>query len=155
MAGKKGRSGRKKSASTLAVEALERNKLLVPTYLEILRSFLCDDTIKDKLIIDSAKYLINRIEGTPKATHDLRFGRMEDGWTGDDHCRFHLLLDKVEKEQQKLIMSLERDVPESLTERNEIVKVINIWADIDNDTVEAEFQLPSGAERRKLPYAGS
>lgn len=149
MTGKKGRSGRKKSTSTLAKEALERNEMMLPTYLGILDSILEDENVKDKVVIDTAKYLVDRSQGRPRATHDLRFGKTA-GWTGDDYEFYSRLFDRVKREQCELIMSLGKELPKSLTERNEIVKVQSISVNMDKSTAEAEFQLPSGLVKREL-----
>jgi hypothetical protein len=83
MAGKKGRSGRRKSPNTLAREALERNEMMLPTYLEILCSIVEDEDVRDAVVIRSAKYLIDRSQGRVKAFHDLRFGK-QTSFTADD-----------------------------------------------------------------------
>lgn len=143
MAGKAGRSGRKKSPSTLAKEALERNEMMLPTYLEILHSILEDENVKDRVVIDTAKYLIDRSQGRPKAIHDLRFGKTP-GLTAEDYELYSRILGRVEQERWRLIGELEGDAPKSLAEVNEIVRVQSISFDIDKKTFEIEFQLPSG-----------
>lgn len=152
MVGKKGKSGRKKSPSTLAKEALERNEMMLPTYLEILHSIvenatLEDENVKNRVVIDTAKYLIDRSQGRPKSIQDLRFGKTA-GWTAEDCELYARLLGRVEREQCRLIKELGKDIPQSLTEKNELVRVQSITADIDKDTVEVEFLLPSGLVKR-------
>lgn len=149
MSGKAGRSGRKKSPSTLAKEALERNEMMLPTYLEILHTILEDESIKDKVVIATAKYLADRSQGRPKATHDLRFGESA-GWTAGDYELYSRLFDKVAQEQCSLIRELGEDTPRSFVDRNEIVKVQSVSADIGKGTVAVEFQLPSGLVKREL-----
>lgn len=83
MAGKKGRSGRKKSSNTLAREALEHNERMLPAYLEILWTITEDENVKDTVVIRTAKYLIDRSQGRVKAIHDLRFGK-QASFTADD-----------------------------------------------------------------------
>jgi hypothetical protein len=72
MAGKKGRSGRRKSTSTLVMEALAENDNYLPEYLQALRSIALDDSAPRKERIDCLMYLINRSQGAPKAATDLR-----------------------------------------------------------------------------------
>jgi len=151
MSGKKGRSGRKKSASTLAREALERNEMMLPTYLQILNDIIEDEIVKDKTVIDTCKYLIDRSQGRVKATHDLRFGLGIQGSSmllGDRLVTECFPFVTVIAEQESLIKSSGKDVPEYLAERNEIVKVLSVHGDPAAGTVEIEFRLPSGQIER-------
>jgi len=72
MAGKKGRSGRKKATTTLVVEALKENDDYLPEYLDVLRSIALDKKALQRDRIISVTYLINRSQGLPKAQTDLR-----------------------------------------------------------------------------------
>jgi len=83
MAGKKGRSGRRKSTSTLVMEALAENDNHLPEYLEALRSIALDDNAPKKERIDCLIYLVNRSQGTPKALTDLRMKNLPE-LTADD-----------------------------------------------------------------------
>lgn len=151
MSGKAGKSGRQKAPATLAKEALERNEMMIPTYLSILHTIAKneDGSVKDKVVIDTAKYLIDRSQGRPKATIDLRFGETA-GFTAEDYELCSRLFDKVTQEQCRLIEELGEEMPQTYTDRNELVKVQSFTADIGKGTVKVAFQMPSGLVMREL-----
>jgi len=66
MAGKKGRSGRKKKPSTLVNEALDGIRQDLPELFKSLRDLAIDD--KDR---EAAIYLIDRILGKPRQQTDI------------------------------------------------------------------------------------
>jgi len=148
MAGKIGRSGRKKGSRTLAQESMERNQSRVPALYGIIRDITNDFNVPDAVRSDANEYLINRSQGNPKATHDLQLGAAKDDYF--DYIWQFDYIGKTYSEQANLIASLGKEIPESMVERNRIVKVLNVQADIDAKTIEAEFELPSGeVEKRR------
>ena len=82
MAGKKGRSGRKKSLSRTIMEAMKLNDDRVPEHLERLH-VIATTTKDDKLAVECLIYLVNRSQGNPKAQADLRL-RTEVTLTADE-----------------------------------------------------------------------
>lgn len=151
MAGKAGKSGRKKTTATLAKEALEHNETMIPTYFEILHTIGKneDGSINRKVVIDTNKYLANRSQGRPKSSLDLRFGEAST-FTAEDYARQGFLFDKVWLEQNRLIKELGKDVPLSLVDSNKLVKVQSVVMDLDYNSVTVEFLLPSGLVKTKL-----
>ena len=111
MAGKKGRSGRRKSTSTLVMQALMENDNHLPEYLEALRSIALDDNVPKKERIGCLIYLINRSQGAPKALTDLRMKNLPE-LTADDMALVLL----AKKRQMEL---LEQDEPKLLEEASE------------------------------------
>ena len=72
IAGKKGRSGRRKSAPTLIKEALDLNDEYLPEYFEALRKLAFDENASVRERTECLVYLLNRSLGSPKAQTDLR-----------------------------------------------------------------------------------
>lgn len=102
MSGIKGRSGRRKSVPTLVKEALDTNEARLHIYLERLRDIALNKSASPKDRVEAIEYLINRALGMPKATTDLRVGRLIT-WTGEDWSEMCQLLDGPREEEQKLI----------------------------------------------------
>lgn len=102
MAGKKGRSGRRKSAPTLIKEALDLNDEYLPQYLEELRNIAFDEkaSIRDRR--ECLEYLLNRSMGSPKAQTDLRV-KGEFQLTADEYREMGAELDRVRAEERDFI----------------------------------------------------
>ena len=99
MAGKKGRSGRRKSTVTLVMEALEKNDNFLLQYLEELREIAFDKNAPVRDRIQCLEYLINRSQGTPKAQTDLRIKEQTPTYNPD----------LIEAMRVRLLESLKRE----------------------------------------------
>ena len=151
MSGKKGRSGRRPSAATLERLSLQENEQRVPEYLKILREIAEDRGIPFNIRIQAYEYLINRSEGTPKSTYDLRFSKDSAGLSAEDYRKVGGLSNLVMNEQVRKIEELFGAPPAlSVREANQLIPVQNIWIDIDQNQVEAEFNINGTIERKVL-----
>lgn len=102
MSGIKGRSGRRKAVSTLVKEALDANEAKLEKHLGKLEAIALNKTASARDRVDAIEYLINRALGAPKATTDLRIGRLIT-LTGEDYSAMCRLFDRPIEEQQKLV----------------------------------------------------
>jgi len=102
LAGIKGRSGRRKSVPTLVKEALDINEAKLHIYLERLEVIALNKNASPKDRVEAIEYLINRALGMPKATTDLRVGRLIT-LTNEDYSEWCRLLDGARGEELKLI----------------------------------------------------
>lgn len=102
MAGIKGRSGRRKSVPALVKEALDINEAKLHIYLKRLEVIALNKNASPKDRVEAIEYLINRALGMPKASTDLRVGRLIT-LTGEDYSDMYPLLYRPREEQRGLI----------------------------------------------------
>lgn len=86
MAGKKGRSGKRKSTPTLVAEALELNESKLPDYLNVLQELVGNPSATVKERMDCIFYLINRSQGSPRQSIDQRSLVATIAFTPDDYA---------------------------------------------------------------------
>ena len=96
------------------------------------------------------EYLVNRSEGNPKASYDLRFTKDSVGLSPEEYRAGGDLMKLVRDEQVRIITELFEALPASSVESNQLVPVQNIWIDIDSNQVEVEFLINEVVERRIL-----
>lgn len=86
MAGKKGRSGKRKSTPTLVAEALDYNESKLPDYLKALQELVDNKSATVKERMECIFYLINRSQGTARQSIDSRSLVATIAFTPDDYA---------------------------------------------------------------------